>query len=162
MRSACGAGFRGLIQKGVGFYRAAPTGGRVSPWRPSLAFTSTRRTSGGGAFWPIVSTGCSPMIKLLVNLVDGGRNGIPPYDDSPDAEGVRTAARRSQTFKLSSDLLFVDKVRDIIGLYLSPPTRAVVLSVDEKSQIPALDREQSVLPLMPGIPERGSHCDARH
>lgn len=66
---------------------------------------------------------------------------------------------RSQTFKLSSDPLFVDKVRDIVGLYLSPPTRAIVLSVDEKSQIQALDRE---LPMMPGIPERRTHSYVRH
>src|SRR5262245_57840595 len=52
---------------------------------------------------------------------------------------------RSQTFKLSEDPLFVDKVRDIVGLYLSPPNRALVLSIDEKSQIQALDREQPVL-----------------
>ena len=52
---------------------------------------------------------------------------------------------RSQTFKLSNDPLFVDKVRDIVGLYLSPPNRALVLSIDEKSQIQALDREQPVL-----------------
>ena len=63
---------------------------------------------------------------------------------------------------LSSDPLFVDKVRDIIGLYLSPPTRAIVLSVDEKSQIQALDREQPVLPMMPGIPERRTHSCVRH
>src|SRR3546814_13884796 len=61
---------------------------------------------------------------------------------------------RSETFKLSRDPLFVDKVRDIVGLYLSPPNRALVLSVDEKSQIQALDREQPVLPMMPGMPER--------
>lgn len=69
---------------------------------------------------------------------------------------------RAQTFKLSSDPLFVDKVRDIIGLYLSPPNRALVLSVDEKSQIQALDREQPVLPMMPGIPERRTHSYVRH
>ena len=69
---------------------------------------------------------------------------------------------RSQTFKLSSDPLFVDKVRDIVGLYLSPPNRALVLSVDEKSQIQALDREQPVLPMMPGIPERRTHSYIRH
>lgn len=68
----------------------------------------------------------------------------------------------SQTLKLSSDPLFVDKVRDIVGLYLSPPTRAIVLSVDEKSQIQALDREQPVLPMMPGIPERRTHSYVRH
>ena len=69
---------------------------------------------------------------------------------------------RSETFKLSSDPLFVDKVRDIAGLYLSPPNRALVLSVDEKSQIQALDREQPVLPMMPGIPERRTHSYVRH
>ena len=69
---------------------------------------------------------------------------------------------RTQTFKLSSDPLFVDKVRDIVGLYLSPPTRALVLSVDEKSQIQALDREQPVLPMMPGVPERRTHSYVRH
>ncbi len=69
---------------------------------------------------------------------------------------------RSQTLKLSSDPLFVDKVRDIIGLYLSPPTHAIVLSVDEKSQIQALDREQPVLPMMPDIPERRTHGYVRH
>src|SRR5215204_2267593 len=69
---------------------------------------------------------------------------------------------RSQTFKLSNDPLFVDKVRDIVGLYLSPPNRALVLSIDEKSQIQALDREQPVLPMMPGIPERRTHNYVRH
>src|SRR5262249_10033107 len=69
---------------------------------------------------------------------------------------------RSQTFKLSSDPLFVAKVRDIVGLYLSPPNRAIVLSVDEKSQIQALDREQPVLPMMPGVPERRTHNYVRH
>src|SRR6476646_4669431 len=69
---------------------------------------------------------------------------------------------RSQTFKLSNDPLFVDKVRDIVGLYLSPPNRALVLSIDEKSQIQALDREQPVLPMMPGVPERWTHNYVRH
>jgi transposase len=69
---------------------------------------------------------------------------------------------RSETFKLSNDPLFVDKVRDIIGLYLSPPDRALVLCVDEKSQIQALDREQPVLPMMPGMPERRTHSYLRH
>src|ERR1044072_2587381 len=69
---------------------------------------------------------------------------------------------RSQTFKLSNDPLFVDKVRDIVGLYLSPPNRALVLSVDEKSQIQALDREQPVLPMMPGVPERRTESYVRH
>ena len=69
---------------------------------------------------------------------------------------------RQETFKLSSDPLFVEKVRDIVGLYLSPPNRALVLSVDEKSQIQALDRSQPVLPMMPGVPERRTHDYVRH
>jgi transposase len=66
-------------------------------------------------------------------------------------------APRSQTFKLSTDPLFIDKVRDVVGLYLDPPEKALVLCVDEKSQIQALDRSQPVLPMMPGVLERRSH-----
>lgn len=69
---------------------------------------------------------------------------------------------RVETFKLSRDPLFIEKVRDIVGLYLNPPERAVVLCVDEKSQIQALDRTQPVLPLRPGLPERRTHDYARH
>lgn len=69
---------------------------------------------------------------------------------------------RVETFKLSSDPLFVDKVRDIVGLYMNPPDRALVLSVDEKSQIQALDRSQPVLPMRPGQPERRSHDYIRY
>ena len=69
---------------------------------------------------------------------------------------------RQETFKLSSDPLFVEKVRDIVGLYLDPPLMAMVLCVDEKSQIQALDRTQPLLPLAPGIPERRTHDYERH
>ena len=69
---------------------------------------------------------------------------------------------RTETFKLSTDPLFIDKVRDIVGLYLSPPTKAMVLCVDEKSQIQALDRTQPILPLAPGLPERRTHDYMRH
>jgi len=69
---------------------------------------------------------------------------------------------RAETFKLSTDPLFIDKVRDIVGLYLNPPERALVLCVDEKSQIQALDRTQPILPLMPGVPERRTHDYSRH
>src|SRR4051795_9988834 len=60
-------------------------------------------------------------------------------------------------FKLSTDPLFVEKVRDVVGLYLDPPERALVLCVDEKSGIQALDRSAPVLPMMPGMPERRTH-----
>jgi transposase len=69
---------------------------------------------------------------------------------------------RSETFKLSKDPLFVEKVRDIAGLYLNPPDRALVLCVDEKSQIQALDRTQPLLPMRPGQIERRTHDYKRH
>ncbi len=69
---------------------------------------------------------------------------------------------RQETFKLSTDPMFVEKVRDIVGLYLDPPHMAMVLCVDEKSQIQALDRTQPMLPLAPGIPERRTHDYRRH
>ena len=62
-----------------------------------------------------------------------------------------------EDFKLSTDPQFIDKVRDIVGLYLNPPEAAVVLCVDEKTQVQALDRTAPVLPLMPGVPQRQSH-----
>ncbi len=68
----------------------------------------------------------------------------------------------SDGFKLSSDPLFVDKVVDVVGLYHNPPEKAVVLCVDEKSQIQALDRSSPVLPMMPGMPERRTHDYVRH
>ncbi len=69
---------------------------------------------------------------------------------------------QSESFKLSPDPLFIEKVRDIVGLYLNPPDAAVVLCVDEKSQIQALDRSAPVLPLMPGVPERATHDYVRN
>ena len=64
---------------------------------------------------------------------------------------------RTDTFKLSPDPQLIDKVRDIVGLYMNPPEHALVLCVDEKSQIQALDRTQPLLPLQPGQVERGTH-----
>jgi transposase len=69
---------------------------------------------------------------------------------------------RQEQFKLSTDPFFVEKVRDIVGLYMSPPERALVLCVDEKSQIQALERSQPLLPLKPGQPERATHDYFRH
>ena len=69
---------------------------------------------------------------------------------------------RIETFRLSNDPLFVEKVRDIVGLYMNPPDHAVVLSVDEKSQIQALERAQPLLPMRPGQPERHTHDYLRH
>src|ERR1700682_3406788 len=72
------------------------------------------------------------------------------------------APHRSDTFKLSEDPLFIEKVRDIVGLYLNPPERAVVLCVDEKTGIQALDRTHPTLPMRPGQAERRTHDYIRH
>src|SRR5947208_2021038 len=69
---------------------------------------------------------------------------------------------RVENFKFSKDPQFVEKVRDIVGLYMNPPDRAIVLCVDEKSQVQALNRTQPILPLGPGVPARQSHDYERH
>jgi transposase len=72
------------------------------------------------------------------------------------------APHKQDSWKLSKDPLFVDKVRDVVGLYLNPPERALVLCVDEKTQIQALNRSQPVFPMLPGTPARASHDYVRH
>jgi transposase len=74
----------------------------------------------------------------------------------------RLQPHRVKSFKLSRDPKFFPKLHDIVGLYLHPPAKALVLSVDEKSQIQALDRTQPVLPMRPGVPERQTHDYTRH
>lgn len=69
---------------------------------------------------------------------------------------------RTESFKISSDPHFIDKVKDVVGLYLHPPEAAVVLCTDEKAQIQALDRTQPILPMRPGLPERRTHDYRRH
>ena len=98
----------------------------------------------------------------LVADVDGQAQRAEQVDDRADLEGVRPQAALQDGFKLSTDPLFVDKVVDVVGLYHNPPEHAVVLCVDEKSQIQALDRSQPVLPMMPGMPERRTHDYYRH
>jgi transposase/DNA-binding CsgD family transcriptional regulator len=77
-------------------------------------------------------------------------------------KAFRLKPHLTDTFKLSTDPQFIDKVRDVVGLYLDPPEHALVLCVDEKSQVQALDRSQPVLPMMPGMPERRTHDYVRN
>jgi transposase len=77
-------------------------------------------------------------------------------------KAFRLQPHRIDEFTISNDPMFVDKVRDVVGLYLDPPESAIVLCVDEKSQIQALDRSAPVLPMMPGMPERRTHDYVRH
>jgi hypothetical protein len=76
--------------------------------------------------------------------------------------GAALEPHLQDSLKLSTDPFFVEKVVDVVGLYHNPPERVVVLCVDEKSQIQALDRSQPVLPMMPGMPERRTHDHLRH
>jgi transposase len=89
-------------------------------------------------------------------------SGIAPSSVHRIWSAFGLQSHRSERFKLSTDPLIVDKVRDVVGLYLNPPVKAIVLSVDEKSQIQALDRSQPVLPLAPGVAERQTHDYIRH
>ena len=98
----------------------------------------------------------------LEHTVNGPAHGPEPERDKQ--AGARSRARafalqphRTGNFKLSSDPLFIEKVRDVVGLYLNPPRRALVLCVDEKSQIQALDRTAPLLPMRPGQIERRTH-----
>ena len=96
-----------------------------------------------------------------------GNNFLPEPSRQPSTihrmwKAFNLQPHRTETFKLSADPLFVEKVRDIVGLYLSPPERALVLCVDEKSQIQALDRSQPLLPMRPGQVERRTHDYTRH
>jgi transposase len=90
------------------------------------------------------------------------RSGLSPSTIGRIWRRFELKPHLSDGFKLSTDPMFVEKVVDVVGLYHNPPERAVVLCVDEKSGIQALDRSQPVLPMMPGMPERRSHDYVRH
>jgi len=92
----------------------------------------------------------------------GRHVGISADSVSRIWRAFRLQPHRQGTFKLSPDPLLIDKVRDIVGLYLAPPERALVLCVDEKSQIQALDRTQQILPMQPGRIELQTHDYRRH
>src|SRR5208283_240059 len=100
--------------------------------------------------------------SVLVRTLESVPRDATHWSTRAMAQACGLEPHRSETFKLSSDPQFVEKVRDIVGLYLHPPERAVVLCLDEKSQIQALDRSQPVLPMRPGQAERRSHDYRRH
>jgi transposase len=90
------------------------------------------------------------------------RSGLSPSTIGRIWKAFGLKPHRVETFKLSKDPQFIEKLRDVVGLYLDPPERAIVLCTDEKSQIQALNRSQPVLPMMPGMPERRTHDYVRH
>ena len=85
------------------------------------------------------------------------KHGVSPDTVARIWRARRLQPHRLEHYKLSTDRHFEEKLRDVVGLYLNPPEHALVLSVDEKTQIQALDRTQSILPLRPGVPERQTH-----
>jgi transposase len=90
------------------------------------------------------------------------RSGLSPSTVGRIWKAFGLKPHRVETFKLSKDPQFIEKLRDVVGLYLNPPERAIVLCTDEKSQIQALNRSQPVLPMMPGMPERRTHDYVRN
>ena len=95
----------------------------------------------------------------MVDPVDGYRGWFVSDHNLEDLAGVRAQAHQIEEFKLSPDPQFIDKVRDVVGLYLNPPDAAVVLCVDEKTQIQALDR---TAPVLPGVAQRRTHDYVRN
>ena len=103
-----------------------------------------------------------PEQHALEYSVDGSENGAVADRHRRIWRAFGLQPHRVENFKFSKDPQFVEKVRDIVGLYLNPPDQAIVLCVDEKSQVQALNRTQPILPLAPGVPARQSHDYERH
>ena len=101
--------------------------------------------------------GDAPRRDALVDALAGAQVGLSQSAVHRIWKAFGLQPHRQDTWKLSKDPLFIEKVRDVVGLYLNPPERAVVLCVDEKSQIQALDRTAPILPMLPGTPERATH-----
>jgi transposase len=113
-----------------------------------LDVTLKTRPSDGGTHWSV---------RMLAKHLGTSRTIVHRVWQRHDVQ-----PHRVERFKLSKDPRFEEKVRDIVGLYLNPPDRALILCVDEKSQIQALDRTAPILPLRPGLPERQTHDYKRH
>lgn len=121
----------------------------ISPEREAAIVEATRNTKPKNAtHWSVRSM--------------ARHQGVSPAAVQRIWQAYHLQPHRLEHFKFSTDPEFVDKVRDIVGLYMNPPDKALVFSVDEKSQIQALDRTQPILPLRPGLPERQTHDYERH
>src|SRR3954464_2912218 len=113
-----------------------------------LDTTLKTRPGDGSTHWSVRALAAELRVSKTIEHHVWQRHDVQPH--------------RVERFKLSNDPQFETKVRDIVGLYLNPPERALVLCVDEKSQIQALDRTAPILPLRPGLPERQTHDYKRH
>ncbi len=113
-----------------------------------LDTTLKTRPGDGGSHWSVRTLAAHLRVSRTIVHRVWQRHDVQPH--------------RVERFKLSNDPQFENKLREIVGLYLNPPDRALVLCVDEKSQIQALDRTAPILPLRPGLPERQTHDYKRH
>src|SRR5215467_4375744 len=116
--------------------------------QPILDTTLKTRPGDGSTHWSVRTLAAHLRVSRTIVHRIWQRHDVQPH--------------RVERFKLSNDPQFEAKVRDVVGLYLNPPDRALVLCVDEKSQIQALDRTAPILPLRPGLPERQTHDYKRH
>src|SRR5436853_21592 len=131
------------------------------PKAPLMLTDDERETLEQWVRRPKTAQALAQRARIVLLCAAGGTNG----DVAATLAVTRQTTgrwRRPVVHKRSKDPWFIDKVRDIVGLYLNPPDKALVLCVDEKSQIQALDRTQPVLPLRPGQVERRTHDYTRH
>src|SRR5579875_1846531 len=135
------------------------SGGPPAEWTAKADLGRTRVGDCGGHH-PDDAEGGHPL-EYEVDGCSSGRESRHSASDLEEAQ-VAAASHGEVQVKFSNDPEFAAKVRDISGLYMNPPDKAIVLSVDEKSQIQALDRTQPILPLRPGLPERQTHDYQRH
>src|SRR4051812_7965830 len=168
---------------------ASATDWAINPWHESCACHWGWLASGGPDFWNLGwrlyeeprpgaprKVSDSQVKEVIIQTLESTPRGETHWSTRGIAKATglsrMTISRiwhafglqphRTETFKLSPDLQLIEKVRDIVGLYMNPPDHALVFCVDEKSQIQALDRTQPLLPLRPGQLERGTHDYKRH
>jgi len=131
-------------------HRRGRLGSRASAWLRCLA--PVVAGIGGWSLAVLVGSSLWPRRKSMAE-----RSGLSKSTFGRIWRKFELKPHPAETFKLSTDPLFVEKVYDVVGLYFNPPAGAVVLCADEKAQIQALDRSEPVLPMMPGMPERRTH-----
>jgi hypothetical protein len=154
----CQASDRCLVQTELG--RAKPGIDKVRA-QNLAALKADKRLFIASLYWSRRWSLC-PKRDVLVALEDGRAVGALGVDDRRIWRAFGLQPHRAKTFQVSNGSLFVEKVYDIVGLYLNPPEAAVMLSVDEKSQVQALARSQPAFPMIPGLPEKRTHDYVRH
>ena len=154
------AGREGVSAATVGKWRSRFLGARLDDPRPGRPATVTADQVEDVVVATLESTPANATHWSRAKMAE--RSGLSPSTIGRIWKAFELKPHRTDGFKLSNDPLFVEKVYDIVGLYLNPPESAVVYCVDEKSQIQALARSQPAFPMMPGMPEKRTHDYLRH